>query len=124
EEEPEVDLTAFVDKQRRGLVGPGAEAEAEEGVDHSLAHIPTSSGPARAKPKPAVNVVEWDPQLEEMLREKQKAEAIRDLKARFKGGRPEAARRGGRVLTGAIKPGADTAGGVEEDETFLDDLLG
>jgi len=129
EPEEEVDLSAFVAKQREAELGAALEKEEDEDVDHSLDHVPTTSrsAEAREKPKPAMGVVQWDPELEEMLREKQKAEAIRDLKARFKGNAPssQTARRGVQPQPagkGAALP-SESAGALHEDESFSDDLL-
>ncbi|KAG9310937.1 hypothetical protein JVU11DRAFT_8810 [Chiua virens] len=89
-QEPEVDLSAFLEKQR---MSAAAEDEKEDGkddgddgdeIDHSLAHITSRRQPSLQSKKGRVQTIEWDTSLEEMTREKAAAEANRDLKERFR----------------------------------------
>ncbi|KAJ7132672.1 hypothetical protein C8R46DRAFT_970671 [Mycena filopes] len=89
EVEPEVDLSSFLERQRISeKPGPssGPVDEDEDDVDHSLAHISsrgvnTVVAPSR---KGKVEQIEWDNELDELEREKASAEAIWDLKTRFR----------------------------------------
>ncbi|KAJ6616305.1 hypothetical protein B0H10DRAFT_2190553 [Mycena sp. CBHHK59/15] len=90
EVEPEVDLSAFLERQRiSDAPGPAALPRADaddDDVDHSLAHISSSGGakPANRPRKGKVEQIEWDDALDELGREKAAAEAIWDLKTRFR----------------------------------------
>lgn len=79
--EPEVDLTAFLEKQRQvsEIDAPillSKEEEDDDEIDHSLAHL-SIGGPATSSKKGKVRQVEWDPALERMKQEKEDAEANR-----------------------------------------------
>jgi len=94
--EPEVDLSEFLAKQRLVDVNkPGGDVSAshlhhgqeqdDDDIDHDLAHISSAGAVSSAKPaKGRVQAMQWDPELDEMLKEKQAAEAARDLKTRFR----------------------------------------
>ncbi len=100
--EPEVDLSAFLDRQR---LSPGSSStppppDEEDDIDTTVAHI----GKAQTHSKKGrLQQIEWDEELENMSREKAAAEATRgesslidgsiphkprvpykDLKARFR----------------------------------------
>jgi hypothetical protein len=84
--EPEVDLSAFLEKQRiSDDVGPSrriAEAKDydDDDVDTSLVHITSKSigNPAQAASrKGKVEQIVWDEELDTMSREKKAAEATR-----------------------------------------------
>jgi hypothetical protein len=88
--EPEVDLTAFLARQRLQdeeeidnviLSGPKAVADEAElaDIDHSLAHIGTGKTASSAvrDGKGKAQVVAWDQELEDMRREKDVADAQR-----------------------------------------------
>lgn len=75
--EPDVDLSAFLERQRLSAQPSSAllHPDEDEDVDHSLAHVtPTTQTTAPSK-KGKVQQVEWDASLEEMRREKAAAEA-------------------------------------------------
>jgi hypothetical protein len=75
--EPEVDLSAFLERQRISESGPSlppAEDVDEDDVDHTIAHISSHARPT-APQKGRVKQVEWDEELETMSREKASAEA-------------------------------------------------
>ena len=81
---PEVDLAAFLEKQRlsdsvRALSGsaPDAREDDEDEIDHSLAHITSQRQPALQSKKGRVQTIEWDDSFEQMSREKAVAEANR-----------------------------------------------
>ena len=80
--EPEVDLSAFLEKQRlsesaRTCAGEeGADADADE-IDTSLAHLSSQRQPAPRPQKGRVQTIEWDEALEQMRRDKSAAEANR-----------------------------------------------
>ena len=77
--EPEVDLSAFLERQR---LSPGPSSappppdEVEE-VDANLVQILAQGKPAATSKKGRVQTIEWDAELEEMSREKAAAEATR-----------------------------------------------
>ncbi|KAK7050640.1 hypothetical protein R3P38DRAFT_1764112 [Favolaschia claudopus] len=88
--EPEVDLTAFLEKQRISddTSGPSmprksAPEDEEDDVDHSLSHI-SSGAKATASRKGKVEQIQWNDDLDQLEREKVSAEAIWDLKSRFR----------------------------------------
>ncbi|KAM5538821.1 hypothetical protein V8D89_007543 [Ganoderma adspersum] len=139
--EPEVDLSAFLERQR---LSPGPSSappppDEDDDIDATVAHIGKVQTHSK---KGRVQQIEWDEELENMSREKAAAEATRDLKARF---RAQTAKQRGR----ASPRGASTLGrskqershvveapplptdspvqakGEKEDmQDFLDDLLG
>ncbi|OCB86009.1 hypothetical protein A7U60_g6904 [Sanghuangporus baumii] len=88
---PEVDLSAFLARQRledsvppSSVLSINKEAEDDSDVDQSLAHlVPRSSSTAHNR-KGKIQSVEWNEELEEMRREKEIADANRELKDRFK----------------------------------------
>ena len=83
--EPEVDLSSFLEKQRRSDVDsalglPGAldvREDDEDEIDHSLAHITSQRQPALQSKKGRVQTIEWDESFEQMKNEKAVAEANR-----------------------------------------------
>lgn len=80
--EPEVDLSAFLERQRLSDSAPalsgGPDApEDEDEIDHSLAHITSQRQSAFQSKKGRVTTIEWDDSLERMSREKAAAEANR-----------------------------------------------
>ncbi|KAF8884498.1 hypothetical protein BD779DRAFT_1612127 [Infundibulicybe gibba] len=81
----EVDLAVFLEKQRISDVPtPWVPPEVDEDdVDHSLAHMLPRSGAVPSK-KGKVEQIEWDDKLDELSREKAAAEAVWDLKTRFR----------------------------------------
>lgn len=85
--DPEVDLSAFLERQRISEFGPSLPPPIDDvdqdDVDHSLAHISSQSRPTGPQ-KGKVKVIEWDEELQKMSREKASAEAISDLKSRFR----------------------------------------
>ncbi|KAI1790886.1 hypothetical protein LXA43DRAFT_890266 [Ganoderma leucocontextum] len=136
--EPEVDLSAFLERQR---LSPGPSSappppDEDEDIDTTVAQIGKSQ--TRSK-KGRVQQIEWDEELENMSREKAAARRLEvNLKARF---RAQTAKQRGR----ASPRGASTLGqrshaveapplptdspgqakGEKEDmQDFLDDLLG
>ena len=76
EPEPEVDLSAFLARQKLSsnerII---AEAAGKEEVDHTLAHLTSNLQPNRQPKKGQVQPITWDNELEEMRREKAIAEA-------------------------------------------------
>ncbi|EIW74907.1 hypothetical protein CONPUDRAFT_112842 [Coniophora puteana RWD-64-598 SS2] len=152
--EPEVDLSEFLAKQRlvdanepSGDVSTshprhGQEQDDDDDIDHNLAHISSAGAVSSAKPaKGKVQSMQWDPALDEMLKEKQAAEAARDLKTRFRArtdklrSKPTPAtsshnarrKQGANDLVEAPPLPTDDAppkGPKAEMEDFLDDLLG
>ncbi|KAF8596275.1 hypothetical protein BDV93DRAFT_610963 [Ceratobasidium sp. AG-I] len=127
EPEPEVDLSALMNRQRledtkEGAIGVSSP-EADDDVDHSLAHI-GSRAPAPSR-KDRKGVIEWDESLETMKQEKDKAEAVWDLKARFKHAPQIQPRPSERRVVRQPKLAGDIEAGdpKKEMEDFLDDLL-
>ncbi|KAF8890812.1 hypothetical protein CPB84DRAFT_1784587 [Gymnopilus junonius] len=91
--EPEVDLSAFLERQRiSDEAGPSLRVAEkkdydENDVDTSLAHIvskPSRVSSQASSKKGKVEEIAWDEELDEMTREKQAAEATWDLKSRFR----------------------------------------
>jgi len=91
--EPEVDLSAFLEKQRiSDDIGPSlriAETKDydDDDVDASLVHITSKStrNPGQASSKKGkVEQIVWDEELDTISREKKAAEATWDLKTRFR----------------------------------------
>jgi len=92
--EPEVDLSSFLAKQR--LTDPDLRTphdqptENEDDVDDSLYHITSYSSQLRPC-KNRVQTIEWDESLNELKLEKESADAVRDLKSRFRQNQPKLA---------------------------------
>ncbi|KAF8512957.1 hypothetical protein BU17DRAFT_95830 [Hysterangium stoloniferum] len=91
EPEPEVDLSEFLARQRLELEStvvskPTVETDDDE-VDHTLSHLPSTSNFSKSR-KNNVHTIEWDASLDELKREKEAAEAVRDLKTRFRKNQP------------------------------------
>lgn len=146
--EPEVDLTAFLARQRLqedctpnpSSVPPVDEAELAD-IDHSLSHIgsgtrvnPSSSNERKGN----VQTIAWDQDLEDMRREKDTADAQRELRGRFRvkvhkdeaqlktpRSLPSKKSNKSKVAEAPPLPGevGPAEGSKEEMEGFLDDLL-
>ena len=79
--DPEVNLSAFLERQRISELATFSTApqEDDDDIDHDLDHI-TSGRKAYTRPKKGnVQTVIWDKDLEEMKREKDAAEAARGV---------------------------------------------
>jgi hypothetical protein len=76
--EAEVDLTAFLKRQRMedapGLPIVSATVD-DDDVDHSLAHITSNSLTEHQSRKGKIQQIDWDASLEEMQRDKNVARA-------------------------------------------------
>ncbi|QRV90090.1 hypothetical protein RhiJN_18108 [Ceratobasidium sp. AG-Ba] len=127
EPEPEIDLSAVMSRQRlddenKDVIGSKKD-ESDDDIDHSLAHFGSRAPLTTHKDKKGV--IEWDESLEAMKQEKEKAEAVWDLKARFKNApqvQPKGAER--RVVRQPKLVGdAEPSDPKKEMEDFLDDLL-
>jgi len=139
-EEPEIDLSAFLARQR---VEDSPELLLEsttvddDDVDHSLTHI-TSNPLAKCHTrKGKIQQIEWDASLEELQHDKNVAQAQSDLKERL---RANAARQMGKTATRQhsrrpVKPLKEapplpqdhqlpTKSSRAEMEDFLGELLG
>ncbi|KAJ6540494.1 hypothetical protein B0H19DRAFT_1175754 [Mycena capillaripes] len=143
EVEPEVDLSSFLERQRISdapgpSVLPASEFVDEDDVDHSLAHISSAGVKPAASRKGKVEQIEWDDELDELEREKASAEAIWDLKSRFRA-------KSEKLRKSAVTPGRERKSGStyadapplplpdgsqpppkgpkDEMQDFLDDLL-
>ncbi|KAI9571963.1 hypothetical protein HD554DRAFT_2036457 [Boletus coccyginus] len=143
-QEPEVDLAAFLEKQRLSgsapvlsgtLVLDAQEEEDEDEIDHSLAHISSQRHPPLQSKKGRVQTIEWDESLEQMSREKATAEANRDLKERFRAKtstlrtKPMAPKERKKENDIVEAPPLPVEGVARKDpknemQDFLDDLLG
>ncbi|KAH9964855.1 hypothetical protein BC827DRAFT_1126842 [Russula dissimulans] len=98
-EEPEIDLSAFLARQRvedpPDLLLESTTVD-DDDVDHSLTHI-TSNPLAKCHPrKGKIQQIEWDASLEELQHDKNVAQAQSDLKERL---RANAARQMGKTAT-------------------------
>ncbi|KAF7305022.1 hypothetical protein MKEN_01217200 [Mycena kentingensis (nom. inval.)] len=139
--EPEVDLSRFLERQRISEPTPSEtmgtrELENEEDVDQDLAHISSGTKPVPSR-KGKVHEIEWNEELENLERDKQSAEAIWDLKSRFRA-KSDKLRKSAPVVPRAADPAPIEApplplpdgslpppkGEKEEMQDFLDDLLG
>ena len=75
-EEPEVDLTAFLEKQKEKGLDVGLEDKKDDDdVDHELAHISSKGIRQAVDRKGKVTTIEWDEDLAELDKEKKAAEA-------------------------------------------------
>lgn len=77
--EPEVDLSAFLERQRLAedapLPTPTRISEDEDDVDHALSHISSIHTGTHASMKGRTQELEWTPDLDEMSKDKAAAEA-------------------------------------------------
>ncbi|KAF7316524.1 hypothetical protein MIND_00171700 [Mycena indigotica] len=133
--EPEIDLSAFLERQRLDDIPSETVQDELEDVDHTLAHISSGSKPAVSR-KGKVQEIKWDEELESLEREKTSAEAIWELKSRFRA-KSEKLKKTATILPradpapveapplplpdGSMPPPKDEK---EEMQDFLDDLLG
>jgi len=96
--DPEVDLSAFLARQRlEGQSKPSfsqATIDKDDDVDPSLAHINPNSSKNLPSKKGKVQQIEWDASLEEMEHNKNVAQARSDMKERL---RASAARQMGKT---------------------------
>ncbi|EIN05680.1 hypothetical protein PUNSTDRAFT_122165 [Punctularia strigosozonata HHB-11173 SS5] len=144
--EPEVDLSAFLRKQRLHDEEDATPGEDDQEVDHSLDHLPTgiggkSKGKVAEQRKGKVQHIALDDELEKMLREKAVADANRELKERFRvqaakptfqgsvanAGRGKGPHREKDVLVAPPLPGQESKkdpNAKDGLEDFLDELLG
>ncbi|KAF8553274.1 hypothetical protein OG21DRAFT_1485540 [Imleria badia] len=139
--EPEVDLSAFLERQRLSETapalsgGPDALEEDEDEIDHSLAHITSQRQLTLQSKKGRVKTIEWDDSLEQMSREKAAAEANRDLKERFRAKTstfrtmpmaPKERKKENDIVEAPPLPteGTTVKDPKSEMQDFLDDLLG
>ncbi|KAF8197755.1 hypothetical protein K438DRAFT_1824604 [Mycena galopus ATCC 62051] len=143
EVEPEVDLSAFLERQRiSDAPGPSllptSELLDDDDVDYSLAHISSSGVAPVVSRKGKVEQIEWDDELDDLEREKASAEAIWELKSRFRA-KSEKLRKSAVVAGRERQPGSTYAeapplpladgslpppkGPKDEMQDFLDDLL-
>ncbi|KAI0078472.1 hypothetical protein K474DRAFT_1674161 [Panus rudis PR-1116 ss-1] len=86
--EPEVDLSAFLERQRlsesSGPLSSPRQPDEDDDIDHSLEqHTARPQALANTK-KGKVQHIDWDTSLEELSREKANADATRELKERFR----------------------------------------
>ncbi|KAJ6546653.1 hypothetical protein DFH09DRAFT_1367193 [Mycena vulgaris] len=142
EVEPEVDLAAFLERQRLSdaagpSVLPAREALDDDDVDHSLAHISSGGAPPVSSRKGKVEEIAWDAELDALERDKAAAEAIWDLKTRFRA-KSEKLRKSAVTPVRERKPGYVEAPPLpladgsqpspkapkDDMQDFLDDLLG
>ncbi|KAJ7480770.1 hypothetical protein FB451DRAFT_1238400 [Mycena latifolia] len=138
EVEPEVDLAAFLARQRLSddsVLQTDPVDEDEDDVDHSLAHISSGGAKPPSSRKGKVEAIAWDEGLEELEKEKAAAEAIWDLKTRFRA-KSEKLRKAAVTPARERKPGPALAEAPplpsdeplkaprDEMQDFLDDLLG
>ena len=79
--EPEVDLSAFLEKQKisddKPALGLGKTPIDDDEVDASLAHISSNPNKPSVDRKGKVQEIKWDRELEEMSRAKATTEAQR-----------------------------------------------
>ncbi|KAF8494919.1 hypothetical protein F5888DRAFT_1714145 [Russula emetica] len=85
--EPEVDLSAFLERQRMedppGFPLVPATAD-DDDVDHSLAHVTSNPLADRQSRKGKIQHIDWDASLEEMQHDNNIARAQSDLKERLR----------------------------------------
>ncbi|KAH9957627.1 hypothetical protein BGW80DRAFT_1380550 [Lactifluus volemus] len=135
--EPEIDLSAFLARQRLEDHEPHSVPHTieKDDVDHSLAHLMSNAGHRSWKGQ--ARQIEWDTALEEMQHDQDVAQAQSDLKERL---RASSARQLGRTASREhtrrqVKPLKGTPllpedpqlpvkSSKTELEDFLDDLIG
>ncbi|KAF5390571.1 hypothetical protein D9757_002730 [Collybiopsis confluens] len=123
--EPEVDLTAFLEKQKSRK--PPSPSSPEDDIDHTLDDLVSKQTNLKGK----VRELEWDQSLEDLLREKESADANRALKSRFrakkniKGTAAAAARKESYIVAPPLPSSSPAAAKNEMGsmEEFLDELL-
>jgi len=130
EEEPEVDLSSFLERQRLDdstppTLSPPDGADPEDDIDHTLISRTSRYTTAAPNKKGQIQQIEWDKEMEDLQREKASAEAARDLKARFRGEKPNTSRYAKGVILAdpELQKNKPPSGSKEEMEDFLDDLL-
>ena len=82
EEESEIDLSRFLERQRLedsldAQASLGAEGDDGDDVDDSLAHLGQKAPVSSKSRKGHVQTIEWDESLEELRKEKETADANR-----------------------------------------------
>lgn len=76
--EPDVDLSAFLERQRiSDELGPSVvkDTEDDDDVDHSLDHLSSRASGALPSKKGNVEQIEWNDEFDELTRDKAAAEA-------------------------------------------------
>ncbi|KAF8587704.1 hypothetical protein K439DRAFT_1407267, partial [Ramaria rubella] len=89
ESEPEVDLSTFLAKQRltdQEDRKHSVELDENDGIDRSLSNSHFACTPNMRKNK--TKIINWDSSMDELKREKEAAEAVWDLKSRFRKNQP------------------------------------
>ncbi|KAL0057653.1 hypothetical protein AAF712_015694 [Marasmius tenuissimus] len=145
--EPEVDLSSFLARQKlddeANLPGPSVkdDEDDDDDVDHSIDPVALgyqSKSDIAASRKGKAQEIQWDNQLDELMREKESADAARDLKSRF---RAKSEKLKTKPITPSVRERKQDGSTVEapplplpenaklktqqkEMEDFLDDLLG
>ncbi|KAG8907615.1 hypothetical protein FRB99_003311 [Tulasnella sp. 403] len=129
-EEPEVDLSTFLQKQR---LTENVE-EVDDDIDHSLDDIYGQPSGRKQVKKGQVQSIPWTEDLATMAQEKSQADAVRELTSRFRAHEKslkQTARTGDSnnvppSLKSPMAPEAqaDNRDKVISDQDFLDDLLG
>ncbi|KAI5992350.1 hypothetical protein F5J12DRAFT_726956 [Pisolithus orientalis] len=84
--EPEVDLSAFLERQKisEDTATSSTTLPDDDDVDHDFDHIRLGTQTRTRSKKGNVHTIAWDDQLEKLQREKDAADAARDLKERFR----------------------------------------
>jgi hypothetical protein len=83
--EPEVDLSSFLERQRLSTTTTTlVDHDLDSDVDHTIAHISSRRTASSTQKKGKVVQIERDQELEDMIKEKEGADAARELKARFR----------------------------------------
>ncbi|GJJ09286.1 hypothetical protein Clacol_003508 [Clathrus columnatus] len=88
ESDPEVDLSAFLAKQRLNAaedpISRPLTVPDENDIDHSLSNLSLSTTGISKPRKNNVQTIEWDAALQKLKEDKEAADAVRDLKTRFR----------------------------------------
>ena len=80
EEEPEVDLSEFLARQKlEDIPQTNLKEDSDDDVDTSLAHLSSNPTAASRSRKGNIQQIEWDEGLEEIKREKEIADANRGM---------------------------------------------
>lgn len=134
EPEPEIDLSSFLEKQISTLTTkedePTKNSQDDDDIDHSFDHLYQHSQKLRKDSKPTKIILENPDQLGlvELAEDRKKAEATRELLARFTGRNNEPAHNSKHSTKSCHRAGQTPTKvvglvGPLNDEAFLDEVL-
>ncbi|KAF8508085.1 hypothetical protein JB92DRAFT_652982 [Gautieria morchelliformis] len=86
-------LIVLLERQRLADQEDGTshmEEEFDDGIDHTLSDLPRASSTSKTR-KNKTQTIEWDASMDQLKRDKEAAEAVWDLKSRFRKNQPRLA---------------------------------